>query len=130
MSGMRLLTIDAVINLVLGALLVWFPRPVVAAFGVPEAAVAFYPSILGAVLFGIGIALLIERVRGSSGLGLSGAISINLCGGVVLAAWLVFGSLEIPIRGQVLLWALVVVLVGISSVELVAHARTESTRTA
>ncbi len=38
-------------------------------------------------------------------------------GGVVLAAWLLFGSLALPMRGNVILWALVVVLVGISTLE-------------
>jgi hypothetical protein len=41
----------------------------------------------------------------------------------VLAAWLLIGSLDIPLRGQVLLWALVVILVGISSLEMLAMAR-------
>lgn len=56
--------------------------------GMPVAAKPFYASIFGGVLFGIGIALLMERSRettGLSGLGLGGAIAINLCGGFVLA---------------------------------------------
>lgn len=70
MNTLRLLLfIDAVINLVLGCLLVTFPGSVVSALGVPGAESAFYPSILGAVLLGIGIALLIEIVKGR-GLGL------------------------------------------------------------
>ncbi|MCP4203153.1 MAG: hypothetical protein GY769_14620 [bacterium] len=64
MSSSSLLSCDAAINLVLGALLLAFPASVVSALGIPAAEVAFYPSILGAVLFGIGIALLIERARG------------------------------------------------------------------
>lgn len=116
-----LLIADAIINLALGILLVIFPRHLVAALGIPGAEVAFYPGILGAVLVGIGIALIIERIRGSSGLGLAGAVTINLCGGLVLAAWLLFGSLDLPVRGLVFLWALVAVLVGISTLELVAQ---------
>jgi hypothetical protein len=77
--------------------------------------------LLGGVLIGIGIALLIERSRGRSGLGLAGAISINLCAGLVLAGWLLFGSLDLPLRGQLFLWLLVVLLVGISGVELRAR---------
>ena len=126
MTSSNLLTADAVINLALGALLVVFPTRIVSARGIPGAENAFYPSILGAVLFGIGVALLVERFRGSSGLGLVGAISINLCGGLVLAAWLGSGALALPVRGQVFLWALVVVLVGISGLELVAQLRGRS----
>ena len=122
-SHSTLLTVDAVINLVLGVLLVVFPGHLVSALGIPSTEVAFYPSILGAVLFGIGIALLIERARGGSGLGLAGAVSINLCGGAALIAWLLFGSLSVPARGRLLLWALAVLLVGLSSLELAAHVR-------
>jgi hypothetical protein len=49
----------------------------------------FYPNALGGVLSGIGIALLIEAFRepnGLVGLGLGGAIAINLCDGFTLAA--------------------------------------------
>jgi hypothetical protein len=123
-----LLTVDALINLVLGVLLLVFPASLVRALGVPPAKVAFYPSLLGAVLVGIGIALVIERARGSSGLGLAGAISINMSAGLVLAAWLLAGSLEIPLRGRVLLWALVVMLVGISSLELLTTVRGSTAR--
>ncbi len=121
MSSSALLTVDAIINLVLGAVLAAFPTRLGAALGIPNTDIAFYPSILGAVLFGIGIALVIERIRHSSGLGLWGAISINLSGGIVLAAWLIFGSLKIPLRGQVFLWAFVLILVGISVLELIAQ---------
>ena len=130
MRSSALLTCDAVINLLIGALLVAFPGSLVAALGIPAAEVAFYPSILGAVLFGIGIALVIERVRGSSGLGLYGAISINLSGGLVLGLWLIYGGLSLPPRGRLLLWLLVLVLVGISSLELVAQVRSGSKRAA
>jgi hypothetical protein len=118
-----LLVIDAVINLLLGALLLWFPDWLVAALGVPPAGSRFYPGILGAVLVGIGIALLVEWSRRGDrmvGLGLGGAISINLTGGVVLAVWLLFGRLDLPLRGWVFLWALVLLLVGLSTCELAA----------
>jgi hypothetical protein len=117
-----LLMADATINLALGLLLLLFPAGVVEALGVPRAEPAFYPSLLGAVLVGIGIALIVQRRRGSSGLGLLGAIAINLCGGAALAGWLLLGDLELPARGQVFLWALALLLVGISSAELVATA--------
>ena len=120
MTSRYLLAVDAVINLVLGVALTVFPAGLVEFLGVPGAEPAFYPAILGAVLFGIGCALLIEAWRGSSGLGLWGAISINLCGAAVLAGWLVFGGLALPLRGRVLLWSLVLLLAGISAVEAVA----------
>jgi hypothetical protein len=115
-----LLLIDAIINLGLGILLIFFPSSIVVALGVPIVESAFYPSILGAVLFGIGIALLVERSSGG-GLGLGGAVSINLCGGIVLGFWLLLGDLQLPPRGSAFLWGLVVILVGISSFEIWAR---------
>lgn len=115
-----LLRIDAAINLLLGVLLLFFPERLVEALGIPATEQSFYPSILGAVLFGIGVALLLQQKGG--GLGLAGAVAINLCGGLALACWLLFGGLALPTRGVVFLWALVGVLVGLSTVELATHA--------
>lgn len=126
MNRSNLLLTDGLINLALGVLLVASPRALPETLGLPAVATGFYPSILGAVLLGIGIALCIEWRRqptGIGGLGLVGAITINLCGGACLAGWLLLGSLDIPVRGQVVLWALVVVLVGISGAEWLTHAR-------
>lgn len=117
----RLLIVDAAIDLLLGSLLLVFPKNLVAFLGIPGAENAFYPAILGAVLFGIGIALLVEHLQGAGGLGLLGAVSINMSGGLVLAGWLLFGHLALPPRGLVILWVLVFFLVGISSFELIAH---------
>lgn len=117
-----LLTIDGAINLLLGVLLIAFPNRLVDWLGVPSSASHFYPNILGGVLLGVGIALILERRTSPNsglGLGLGGAVAINLCGGLVLGAWLLFGSLSLPIRGFVLLWLLVAVLVGISIAEII-----------
>ena len=121
-----MLILDAAINLILGCLLVIFPLKVFQFLGLPIEAPPFYASILGAVLVGIGIALLTEHLRGSGemvGLGLGRAIVINLYGGLVLATWLVSGKLSIPLRGHLVLWGLVVILVAISGLELFVHLR-------
>ncbi|MEJ2222537.1 MAG: hypothetical protein P8X80_17245 [Desulfobacterales bacterium] len=126
MNRSTLLKADAAINLILGILLMAFPAALVKALGIPMSDPPFYAAILGGVLFGIGLALLIECYRKSSrfiGLGLSGAIAINLCGGCVLAAWLLSDKLSLPLRGQIFLWALVVLLVGISLLEGFSHFR-------
>ncbi len=49
-----LLTADAVVNLVLGSVLVLAPAGVIEFFGLPAAGNYFYTSVLGAVLVGIG----------------------------------------------------------------------------
>jgi hypothetical protein len=124
-----ILIIDAAINLLLGILLLTFSAKTVQLLGVPTAKSNFYPNILGGVIFGIGIALLIECFKGPeslTGLGLSGAIAINLCGGLTLTTWLVWGELDIPIGGRIFLWALAVILIVVSGIELFVHTRAKS----
>ena len=121
-TGKTLILIDAIINFFLGIILLIYSQPVIDFFGIPFSENRFYPNILGAVLFGIGIALIVEyRNTGElKGLGLVGAISINLSGGIVLLLWLIFGNLYIPYQGKIILWVLDFILVGISSLELIA----------
>lgn len=116
------LVVDAVINFVLGILLLLFSTGMVNYLGVPPAISNFYPNILGAVFIGITIALIFGAVRKdtvqNSGLGLPGAISINLCGGTVLVLWLIFGGLNLPAKGIIFLWLLAAVLFILSVSEL------------
>jgi hypothetical protein len=124
MPHTTLLKVDAAINLILGILLMVFPAKLVQVLGIPLANTSFYASILGCVLFGIGLALLIECYRQSKrfiGLGLAGAVMINLCGGIVLAFWLLWGKLNLPLRGQIFLWSLVGLLIGLSLLEVLAQ---------
>jgi hypothetical protein len=89
----------------------------------PSTNTFFYTSILGGVIFGIGIALGLEWIgvpKGIRGLGLGGAIAINLFGGGTLLFWLLFGNLGLPTRGQVTLWIVAVVVIGIGLIELVS----------
>jgi hypothetical protein len=121
MNRKGILLIDAMINFVLAILLGIFPKDIIAYLGLPVVTNPFYASILGGVFFGIGIALLMSRSQKraySGGLGLRGAIAINLSGGTVLALWLLFGSLDVPTHGKIIMWALVVVLFVLSLIEL------------
>ena len=106
-------------NIFLGLLLLLFPFGLIDLLGLPDTNTNFYPSILGAVILGIGLALLFELVghkKRFRGLGLGGAILINIVGSLVLMFWLVFGSLSIPVKGRIILWAvgLIVFLIGIA----------------
>lgn len=115
-----LLTIDGILNLLLGVILLLFPAGIVKILGLPATNTFFYASILGAVIFGIGIALFIEVCGASAqvrGLGLGGAIAINLSGGGALVAWLVAAPPDIPLRGQIILWAVAVLVIGIGVAE-------------
>jgi hypothetical protein len=116
-----LLIVDSAINLILGILLMLYPTNLAAVLGLPAASEGFYPTILGAVLFGIGLALAMEAavpVAVGHGLGLLGAIAINLCGGLALLAWLFFGQLGLPVRGQIILWVVCVLVLSLSLAEL------------
>jgi hypothetical protein len=120
-----ILVVDAVINFLLGMLLLLFSPTIVGLLGVPQSSTSFYPNILGAVFVGIAIALIIgasgTKSTQTNGLGLMGAISINLCGGITLALWLIFGRLNLPAKGYAFLWALVAILLLVSIAELLRY---------
>jgi hypothetical protein len=122
-----LLIIDALINFLLGFLLMLsipFSGQLTKFLGVPAIQNPFYPSLFGSVLIGIGIALIWEAKRKNNqkmiGLGLGGAIAINLIGGFTLIGWLIFGDLGLPLQGYVFLWLVAILLVGISSAEWIS----------
>ena len=123
--GSILIAIDSVVNVLLGLLLLIFPPSLVDWLGLPLPSSAFYVRILGAVILGIGVALAIEfkREPRSSlvGLGIGGAIAINLCGGGALVAYLAFGDLSLSTEGKIVLWILAAVVVGLGLIELVAN---------
>lgn len=120
-----ILLVDFIINLILGILLLGYSNKLAVYLGVPEVESSFYPNILGGVFIGISVALFIEflnKTEGkTSGLGLMGAIAINLCGGLVLIIWLIFGDLILPMRGLIILWSLAVLLIVLSGFELTNH---------
>ena len=120
-KNQRLLFIDGLINVVLGLLLLLFPLGLSDALGLPPSQTNFYPTILGAVILGIGLALFWERYGvkpGMRGLGLGGAMAINLCGSCVLIIWLVINPFDLPFRGYVILWSLAVLVLSVGVVEL------------
>ena len=79
-------------------------------------------SARAGVLIGIGWALLTAR-GGGDGLGLVGALVINVCGAGVTAVWLLVTTEAMAVRGAVTLWTVVAVVLGIAAVELVALRR-------
>jgi hypothetical protein len=120
-----LLLADAVINLALGLLLLLFPAGVLKIFGLPPVNSYFYSSILGGVIFGIGIALSIELLgtkRSFRGLSLGGAIAINLCGGGTLLYWLITQDIQATNLGLITLWIIALIVIGIGVIELVSGA--------
>ncbi|MBT3337657.1 MAG: hypothetical protein HN855_15030 [Anaerolineae bacterium] len=130
MKPSKVLLFDALINFILGILLLLlipFPNQLPELLGVPKVQEVFYPTIMGAVFIGIAVALVVEAYRsvphGFVGLGLGGAIAINLSGGAALVGWLVFGKLEIALHGKFFLWGIAIILMLISVIELTVHNR-------
>ena len=116
-----LLLIDGIVNLFLGMLLLLFPFGIAQLFGVPQPNSNFYPTILGAVIFGIGIALLLEaygKPSGIHGLGIAGAVAINFCGAGVLTLWLISDPFNLPLRGYIILWTIAIVVLALGFIEL------------
>jgi hypothetical protein len=116
-----LFTIDGTINLILGLLLLIFPRGMVSTLGLPVPSTDFYVNLFGGVLVGIGLALFLQSYldgRGITGLGLQGAVVINLCGAGVLLAWLLSGKLNLSKGGDWFLWAIDVLVLAIAVGEI------------
>ena len=80
-----------------------------------------YPRIFGGVLIGIAIALALEAVAPAyGGLGLGGAVAINLSGALVVIGCLVSHQPRLALRGRLVLWIVVAILAALSAVELLA----------
>lgn len=112
---------DGIVNLLLGVLLLSFPLGMASILGLPIPNSNFYPTILGAVLFGIGIALLIDAYgdkSGLRGLGIAGAIVINFCGAGILIIWLIFSSPNLPVRGNIILWTIAIIVIAIGCMKV------------
>ena len=117
-----LILVDAIINVIIGVILLLFPLGIPGWLGLPHSANPFYPLILGAVILGIGLALIIEfspRPTNWRGLGLEGAITINFCGGGMLLIWLIFFNSNIPLRGLIILWTVAIVVLTVGIIEMV-----------
>ena len=113
------LWIDAVFNLLMGVGLLTFPPAIVRALGLPETKATIYPRVFGGVLIGIAIALVVEAmVPAFGGLGLGGAIAINVSGAAVVSGCLISRPGDIAATGRFVLWTVVVVLIVLSAVEL------------
>ena len=80
---------------------------------------------------GLGLALLLERWKPggwATGLGLTGAIAINLCGAGVVVGWLLFAPQMIPPRGRITLWIIALLVIGIGLIELQHRLRAKTDR--
>jgi hypothetical protein len=118
-----LLVIDGIVNLTLGVLLLFFPAKLMLALDLPGVESFFYVNLVGGVLFGIGVALLLERYSDTfqmRGLGIGGAILINFCGAGVLVYWLLFGNMDLTLSGSLFLWSIAIIVFGVAFAEMIS----------
>jgi hypothetical protein len=118
-----LLTIDGIINLLLGAALLAFPKGLVSFLGLPQPADPLYSGVLGGVLVGIGGGLVLQQLldRPIQARAVEVPIVTNLGGAGSLIALLVIGHLQIPIRGHVFLWIVAIVVLATGVAEIYFH---------
>lgn len=115
----QLLWIETVLKLATGIALLALPGPLARAFGLPRDSTGFWPRLLGAVLVGLAAAFVLEGWIGNvHGLGLAGALAINLATVMALAGLLILGKAAPTRRGRILLWCVVAVLALLALFEL------------
>jgi hypothetical protein len=116
-----LLWIEVALKLGSGLIFLIFSVTSPRLFGLPPTGGSFWPRLLAAVLVGVGIATVLQAtITPGRGLGLAGLMAINLIAAAVVTGQLVMGKTVTTRRGMATLWALVMMLTGISLVEL-AH---------
>lgn len=117
----QLLFLEAVVKAAIGLVLMIAPGASFRVLGLPVVPTGFWPRLLGATLFGIAGANLIEgTLLGSRGLGLAGSLAINFAIAAMLTIQLAVNAAATTLRGRLLLWILVAVLYVLILVEI-AH---------
>ena len=114
----QLLWLETLLKLVPGVLLALAPLTTLRIIGLPRPDTGFWPRLCGALLVGMAGALFLEGTSRGHGLGLAGAIVINLCGASVLAALLVLDAGPPSRRGRIVVWLIVCLLVTLSVFEI------------
>ncbi len=116
----QLLWIETLLKLSAGLLLILAPRTTIKIFGLTPAESGFWPRLLGAVLIGIAGAIYLEGGwPGSGGLGLGGCVIVNLSAVSMMLSLLVLEAGPPSARGRGAMWGIVILLVGLSILEVV-----------
>lgn len=117
----QLLWLETVLKLAGGLGLVMAPNVVAHLLGLPSARPSLWPRLLGAVLLGLAVASYIEgALPGSRGLGLGGAIAINLASAALIFSLIVLNRGVATGRGRFALAVLAALLVLLSLFEIAA----------
>jgi glucose uptake protein GlcU len=108
----QLLWIELVMKLSAGLVLLTIPLTTIKVLGLPRSETAFWPRLLGAVLIGLAAATFMDAsVRLGHGLALGGSFAINVVSALTLCGILTLQKGPTPLRGRIVLWGLVAVLI-------------------
>lgn len=117
----QLLWLETLLKLAGGLVLIIAPNAAARVLGLPSARPSLWPRLLGAVLIGLAAATYIEgALPGSRGLGLGGAIAINLASAAMIFSLVVLNRGVETGRGRVALSLLAGLLVLLSLFEIAA----------
>jgi hypothetical protein len=116
--------VNTIIYLLAGAALALFPTQFFDFLPLQPGIHLFFLSILGVLVFGLGLALMIERFRSThdriTGLGLGGLIVINSCASLAIFLWLLSRSLDLAAIELSIIWTVLAALVIITIFEIVS----------
>ncbi len=115
----QLLWIEFLTKLAVGIPLLLMPRVLARVLGLPPAESPFWPRLIGGLLIGLATAALIEvRFKSSIGLGLAGAVSMNVAAAATIGSLLIMGQGGPTRRGRFALWLVAAVLMIQALVEI------------
>ncbi len=121
MSTAQLLVLEALSKAGVGVALLLIPGTLTRVLGLWRTDAGFWPRMVGALLLGIGIACALQDyLPARIGLGLAGAIAVNMSGAMTLLGLLVVGAAAPTLRGRIVLWASFAALVILALFEIVA----------
>ena len=119
----QLLWIEAIIKFSGGVVLLLIPISAARAVGLPHGNIGLWPRIAGALLIGIAGAIYLEGLHLTQfkhgGLGLAGVAVINITAIFAIATFLVLNLIK-TIRGRLIMWSLVTLLMVLVVFEVAA----------
>ncbi len=119
----QLLWFETLLKGSIGLLLVFLPITTARMAGLPHGNTAFWPRLFGAALLGIAGAFAVEgyNLAGGAieakGLGLGGAVIINLTAILSLFGTLIFSAVATR-RGKVVIWLMILLLLFLTLFEI------------
>jgi hypothetical protein len=117
----QLLWLETLLKGGIGVVLALTPVTLAKALGLPRPSTTFWPRLVGALLFSLGVAAFLTGAgHVETGLGLGALAVINLVGAAALMAALMTSNAGETRRGRLLIAAMTAFLIVLSSAEMLA----------